>query len=106
MRPDVNGNWLLPKLEAIRFGPASYSISGFRMLKTVTKFVIARLGCNATMPIRSIDMLFSEPRPDTINSAYLSTLKLLVPEAKISMNDGFVVRTVTAIRHPQRFSFI
>ncbi len=60
MSPDVNGNWLLPKLEAIRFGPASYSISGFRMLKTVTKFVIARLGCNATMPIRSIDMLFSE----------------------------------------------
>ncbi len=77
-KPDAFGNWLFPKLEHIRFDRRSHGALRSSMLRILTRVVIARLDCSTTMSIRSVSFNFVET--ESLNSAYMNTLRLLVPD--------------------------
>jgi len=75
---DAFGNWLFLKLEYIRFDHRSHGALRSSMLRILTRVVIARLNCSTTMSIRSVSFHFVET--ESLNSAYMNTLRLLVPD--------------------------
>lgn len=85
-KPDANGRWLLPKLEAIVLDSVRNSI-----LKTLTEVVVNRMKARNTIAgIHSVTIPgFSDRFEDTLQNAYLSTLNLLVPEVKITESRGY-----------------
>jgi len=83
-KPDAFGNWLFPRLEGIEFNRYSsqFLISRPSMLKTLTRVVIARSSCGATMSIRSLSFLFFDTLglSGIFDGVHMRTLKLLVPD--------------------------
>jgi len=85
-KQNVDGKWLFPNLEVIWFDQRAYGNVQIPLLKTLIRVVTARLSSAATASIRSIRIpLLLEAWPEAIDTAYVNTLNLLVPEAKISV---------------------
>lgn len=79
--PDNDGDWLFPKLSAMRF-----ELVSFPFLAILTCVVTGRLQSNTAKSIHSVSFRCSSDGLDTVIDSLVNALVLLVPECNVKIS--------------------